>query len=121
MSTLLEDSEYVSLIGNHFPRDTMWKWLESEKSGWLEFYTFLEHSAAIARRAITHESINSALVPDAEKQKCSSCNKFHQGKCNRSMTTAVAQSSEKLSKTCPVCGGEAHKYKLKDGKEAISK
>ena len=54
-STLLEDSEYVSLIGNHLPRDTMWKWLESERSGWTEFYTFLEHSAAIARRAITHD------------------------------------------------------------------
>ena len=120
-STLLEDTEYVSLIGNHLPRDTMWKWLESEGKGWTEFYTFLEHSASIARKALTHESINSALVPETQKTKCSSCSKFHQGTCNRTMTSAAIQSTDKTVKNCPVCDGEAHKYKLKDGKEAISK
>ena len=57
----------MSLIGNHLRRDTMWKWLESQKSGWTEFYKFLEHSAAIARRAVTHESITTALADKDDK------------------------------------------------------
>ena len=69
-ATLLEDSEFISLIGSHLLRESMWKWLESEKSGWSSFYTFLEHSATIARKALTHKSINSALIPEAEKSKC---------------------------------------------------
>ena len=104
-STLLEDSEYISLIGSHLPRDTMWRWLESQKSGWLDFYTFLEHTAAIARRAMTHESINSALAPDTKKSKCSSCNKFHSEKCNRIKTSAAVQYTDKTVKNCPVCNG----------------
>ena len=39
-STLLEDEEYVVLVRNHLPRETMWKWVESEKSRWNEFYSF---------------------------------------------------------------------------------
>ena len=120
-SILLEDSEYISLIGSLLPKDTMWHWLESQESGWKNFYSFLERSALIARKAVTHESIHTALGLDAEKPKCPSCNKNHSGKCNRVKTSAAVQSSDKATKTCPVCAGQPHKYKLKDGKEAVSK
>ena len=31
--SLLEDEEYVALVGNHLPRDIMWRWIESKKTG----------------------------------------------------------------------------------------
>ena len=99
----------------------MWRWLESQESGWENFYSFLERSALITHKSVTHESIHTALGQDAEKPKCPSCNKNHSGKCNRVKTSAAVQSSDKATKTCPVCAGQPHKYKLKDGKEAVSK
>ena len=120
-NTLLEDQEYVALVGNHLPEETMWKWLESEKSGWTDFYNFLEHSAATAKRVITNKSITTALSAEGDKSKCSFCHKSHPGKCNKVKTSAVAQGAEKTVKTCPVCGGQPHKYKMKSGSEGISK
>ena len=67
-NSLLKDEEYVTLIGNHLPQDIMWKWLESKKTGWTEFYIFLEGSARTAREMLTNESINSAFTAESEKQ-----------------------------------------------------
>ena len=117
-NTLLEDQEYVALVGNHLPEETMWKWLESEKSGWTDFYNFLEDSAAVAKRMLTSKSINAALSGEGDKSKCSSCNKPHTGKCNKIKNAAVVQGA---TKTCPVCNKPAHKYKTRSGTEAVSK
>ena len=117
-NSLLEDEEYVALVGNHLPRDIMWKWLESKKTGWTEFYNFLEGSARTAKEMLTNESINAALTAENEKQKCSSCNKSHSGKCNKAKTTAVVQGGGKV---CLACNKEACKYRNKSGAEGISK
>ena len=71
-------------------------------------------------RVITNESITTALTAEGDKLRCSSCHKSHTGKCIKVKTSAVAQGAEKLAKTCPVCGGQAHKYKMKNGSEGIS-
>ena len=39
-SLLLEDEEYVALVGNHLPKEIMWEWLKSKKSGWTNFSQF---------------------------------------------------------------------------------
>ena len=117
----MEDQEYVALVGNHLPEEVMWEWLKSEKSGWTDFYNFLEGSATTAKKMHTNKSINAALTAEGDKLKCSSCHKSHSGKCNKIMTSAVAQGAEKSDKTCPVCGGQAHKYKMRSGSEGTSK
>ena len=60
-SLLLEDEEYVALIGNHLPKEIMWEWLKSKKSGWTNFYNFLEDSASTAKELLINESIIAAL------------------------------------------------------------
>ena len=98
------------------------KWCWKDLSGWTSFYAYLEKEARAANKVLTFESINTMLLGGAEKvQKCSSCNKSHPGKCNRLKTTAVVQNTEKTDKVCPVCGGSAHKYKMKSGSEGTSK
>ena len=67
---------------------------------------------------LTNESINAALSTESEKQKCSSCNKLHSGKCSKAKTTAAVQGG---GKTCLSCNKEAHKYKNKSGAEGITK
>ena len=96
----------------------MWRWIESKKTGWNEFYNFLESSARIAKEILINESINAALSTDSKKQKCSSCNKLHSGKCSKTKTTAAIQGT---GKTCLSCNKEAHKFKAKSGAEGITK
>ena len=48
--TLLEDEEYIALVGGHLPKETMLKWWDSEKAGWMDFYAFLEKSANTAKK-----------------------------------------------------------------------
>ena len=96
----------------------MWRWIESKKTGWNEFYNFLESSARTAKEILTNESINAAFSTDSEKQKCSSCNKLHSGKCSKTKTTAAVQGT---GKTCLSCNKEAHKFKAKSGAEGITK
>ena len=67
---------------------------------------------------LTNESINAALTTESEKQKCSSCNKSHSGKCNKAKTTAAVQGGGKV---CLACNKEAHKYRTKSGAEGTSK
>ena len=116
--SLLKDEEYMALVGNHLPRDIMWRWIESKKTGWNEFYIFLESSARTAKEILTNEVINTALSTESEKQKCSSCNKLHSGKCNKAKTTAAVQGGGKI---CLTCNKEAHKYRNKSGAEGITK
>merc|ERR1712240_479920 len=96
----------------------MWRWIESKKTGWNEFYIFLEISAMTAKEILTNELINAALSTDSEKQKCSFCNKLHSGKCSKAKTMAAVQGS---GKTCLSCNKEAHKYRTKSGVEGIAK
>ena len=77
--SLLKDEEYVALVGNHLPRDIMWRWIESKKTG----YIFLGSSSRTAKEILTNEFINAALSTESEKQKCSSCNKLHSGSAVR--------------------------------------
>ena len=67
---------------------------------------------------LTNESINAALTAENEKQKCSSCKKWHPGKYNKAKTTAAVQGGDK---TCLACNKSAHKYRIKSGAEGISK
>ena len=96
----------------------MWKRLESKKTEWTELYNFLECSARTAREMLTNEPINAALTAESKKQKCSSCNKSHSGKCNKAKTTAAVQGGGKV---CLACNKEAHKYRTKSGAEGTSK
>ena len=114
----MEDEEYVTLVGNYLPKEIMWEWLKSKKSGWTDFYNFLEDLARTAKEMITKESINAALTAKSDKPKCSSCHKSHSGKCNKFKNPAVVQGADK---TCPVCNKPAHKYKTRTGAETILK
>ena len=118
LDMLENDDEYIALVSKHLPKDVMWRWWESDKSGWSNFYLFLEGIAKIAKKQQTSESIMSALSGEGEKSKCSSCHKIHSGKCNKKNTALVSQNSDKK---CPVCDKDAHLYKTKNGQEAISK
>merc|ERR1712082_258868 len=112
------DDEYIALVSKHLLKDVMWKWWETDKSGWSSFYLFLEGIAKIAKKQQTSESIMSALSGEGEKSKCSLCHKIHSGKCNKKNTALVSQSGDKK---CPVCDNDSHLYKTKNGQEAISK
>ena len=49
-TSLLElDQEYIALVKRHLPHDTKLKWTESKKSGWTNFYNFLEEQASFAK------------------------------------------------------------------------
>ena len=107
----------------------MWRWIESKKTGWNEFYNFLESSARTAKEILTNESINAAFSTDSKKQKCSSCNKlhssrdfcrlrYHSGMCSKTKTTAAVQGT---GKTCLSCNKEAHKFKAKSGADRFTK
>ena len=117
-SSLLEDEEYVTLVGNHLPKEIMWEWLKSKKSSWTDFYNFLEDLARTAKEMLTNKSINAALTAESDKPKFSSCNKSHSGKYNKTKIAAVVLGGDKI---CPVCNKPAHKYKTRTGAEAISK
>ena len=114
----MEDEEYVALVGNHLPREIMWEWLKSKKSGWTDFYKFLEDLARTAKEMLRNESINAALTAEGDKPKCSSCHKSHSGKCNKIKNAAVIQGGDKIGS---ICNKPAHKYKTRSGAEAISK
>ena len=115
---LENDDEYVALVSKHLPKDIMWRRLESDKSGWSNFYLFLEGITKIAKKQQTSESIMSALSGEGVKSKCSSCHKIQSGKCNKKNTALVSQNGDKK---CPVCDKDAHLYKTKNGQEPISK
>ena len=94
----------------------MWKWWESNRTGWTDFYLFLEESANTAKKQLTAKSIISALSGgEGDKSKCPTCRKYHTGQCNK-VTAAVSN-----RETCPACEEASHKYKTKTGKEATSK
>ena len=95
-NSLLEDEEYVALVGNHLPKEIMWEWLKSKKTGWTEFYNFLEDSARTAKEMLTNEFINTALTAENKKPKCPSCNKSHPGKCNKAKNAAVVQQKTQI-------------------------
>ena len=116
---LENDDEYVALVSKHLSKDVMWRWWELDKSGWSNFYLFLESITKTAKKQLTSESIMSALSGEGEKSKCSSCHKSHLGKCNKPRNTAVV--SQNNDKKCPVCDKDAHLYKTRNGQEAISK
>ena len=92
--------------------------MKSKKSGWTDFYNFLEDLARTAKEMLTNESINAALTAKSDKPKCSSCHKSHSGKCNKIKNAAVVHGR---NKTFPVCNKPAHKYKTKTGAEGIFK
>ena len=96
----------------------MWKWWEQDKSGWSNFYLFLENIAKTAKKQLTSESIMSALTGERERSKCSLCHKSHSGNCNKPKNSAALKQGENL---CPVCEEGAHMYQTKAGKEGILK
>ena len=115
--SLPEDEEYVALIGSHLAKEVMREWWKSKKSGWSNFYLFLEESASTAKEEITAESIMSALYSASDKpNKCSMCHKNHSGQCQKIRNAAVVQGADKM---CPVCNKAAYKYKAKSGAEGI--
>ena len=74
---LKNDKEYVARVGKHLSKEVMWKWWESEMSGWSNFYLFLGNTAKTAKKQLTSDSIMSALSGDkGDKIKCSSCYKL---------------------------------------------
>ena len=89
LDMLKNDNEYVALVSKHLSKELMWKWWEAEKSGWSNFYIFLESITKTATNQITSESIMSSLSGEGEKSKCSSCHKSHTGKCNKTRNAAI--------------------------------
>ena len=58
---------------------------------------------------LTSESIKSAISGDqGDKSKCSSCNKYHLGKCNKPKNTAALNQGG--DKPFLVCNKSFHKY-----------
>ena len=97
----------------------MWEWLKQDKSGWSNFYLFLENTAKIAKKQLTLDSIMSALSGEnGDKPKCSLCNKSHPGKCNKPKNAAAINQASK--NTCPVCYKPSQKHKIKTGAEVVS-
>merc|ERR1711873_65937 len=80
LDMLKNNDEYEALVSKHLSKELMWKWWESEKSGWSNFFIFLESIAKTAKKQLTSESIMSSLSGEGEK---SSCHKSHTGKCNK--------------------------------------
>ena len=75
---LENDDKYVALVSKHLSQDVMWIWWELDKSGWSNFYLFLESTAKIAKKQLTLDSIMSALSGEnRDKPKCSLCNKSY--------------------------------------------
>ena len=105
---LENDNEYVALVSKHLSKEVIWIWWELDKSGWSNFYLFLEGIAKTAKKQLTSESIMSALSGEGDKSKCSSCHKSHPGKCNKPRNTAIV--SQNGDKKCPVCDKDAHLY-----------
>ena len=89
LDMLENDDEYVALVSKHLSKELMWKWWESERSGWSNFYNFLESIAKTVKKQLTSEPIMSSLSGEGEKSKCSSCHKSHTGKCNKLRNAAV--------------------------------
>ena len=48
-------------MSKHLSKEVMWRWLEQDKSGWSNFYLFLESIAKTAKKQLTFDSIMSAL------------------------------------------------------------
>merc|ERR1712002_991570 len=61
LDMLENDNKYIALVSKHLPKDVMWRWWESDKSGWSNFYLFLEGIARLPRSSKLSESIMSAL------------------------------------------------------------
>ena len=98
----------------------MWDWFKQRKSGWSNFYLFLEDIAQTAKMQLISESIRSALSGDqGDKTKCSSCNKYHSGKCNKPKNAAALNQGGENS--CPVCNKPHHKCKTNISAEGVSK
>ena len=49
LDMLKNDDEYVALVNKHLSKELMLKWWESERSGWSNFYNFLESIARLQR------------------------------------------------------------------------
>ena len=74
------DEEYVALVSNHLSKEIMWDWFKQRKSGWSNFYLFLEDVTQTAKMQLTSESIRFALSGDqGDKTKCSSFKNITQG------------------------------------------
>ena len=77
------DEEYIALVSCHLPKEAKMDWIKSKKTGWENFYSFLEERAMLAKTLLTNEFIINALsgTQAKDKKKCSTCHKFHEGKC----------------------------------------
>lgn len=117
---LENDDEYVALVSNNLSKEVMWDWFKQRKSGWSNFYLFMEDIAQTTKMQLTSESIRTALSGDkAENPKCSFCNKYLSGKCNKPYNSpALNQGGDN---SCPVCNKPPHKYKTKTGAGGVSK
>ena len=93
ISLLENDEEYVALVRNHLSNEIMWEWWKSKKSGWTNFYLFLEDSASTAKEQLTAQSIMSALSGEkGDKVKCPNCCKITQESATRSLQLSVMES-----------------------------
>ena len=61
LAILKNDDEYVALVSNHLSKEDMWEWFKQRKSGWSNFYLFLEDISQTAKLQLTSKSIRSAL------------------------------------------------------------
>ena len=57
LDILENDDEYIALVSKHLSKELMWKWWESERSGWSNLYNILESITKTAKKQLTAESI----------------------------------------------------------------
>merc|ERR1712163_61028 len=69
LDMLENDDEYVALVSKHLSKDVTWRWWELDKSGWSNFYLFLENITKTAKKQLTSKSIMSALSGEVERSK----------------------------------------------------
>ena len=61
------DEEYITLVYNHSPTPARREWIVSKKSGWDNFYLFLEERAKVAKSLLTDKSIVKTLMGTQSK------------------------------------------------------
>ena len=74
------DTEYITLVGKHLPKDSLKDWLKSGKF------------------TCTNKAIVNTLTKDKfprEKTKCSNCSKTHNGHCHKPRITPTSTTVSK--------------------------